>query len=66
VRRALELGVGYIDSATLYGHGLAERRVGAALPGCGAEGDLAAARLWRVPVYRRAQRRSGPRSIPSV
>lgn len=33
VRRALELGLGYIDTAPLYGHGVAERRVGAALAG---------------------------------
>jgi D-threo-aldose 1-dehydrogenase len=31
ILRALELGIRYIDTAPLYGHGLAERRVGATL-----------------------------------
>src|SRR5690606_10971442 len=31
VRAALDAGIGYVDTAPLYGHGVAERRVGAAL-----------------------------------
>jgi D-threo-aldose 1-dehydrogenase len=31
VRAALDLGIGYVDVAPLYGHGLSERRVGMAL-----------------------------------
>lgn len=33
VRRAVELGLSYVDTAPLYGHGVAERRTGAALAG---------------------------------
>lgn len=33
VRRALELGIGHVDTAPMYGHGTAEREVGAALEG---------------------------------
>ncbi|MBM7788745.1 aldo/keto reductase [Tenggerimyces flavus] len=33
VRTALDAGLGYVDTAPLYGHGTAERRVGAALAG---------------------------------
>ncbi len=33
VRRAVELGLSYVDTAPFYGHGVAERRTGAALAG---------------------------------
>jgi D-threo-aldose 1-dehydrogenase len=33
VRTALDSGVGYVDVAPLYGHGLSEQRIGAALRG---------------------------------
>lgn len=33
IRRALDVGITYIDTAPLYGHGLAERRVGSAIEG---------------------------------
>ena len=33
ISRALESGVRYIDTAPLYGHGLAEQRVGVAIAG---------------------------------
>lgn len=31
MRRALDVGISYVDTAPLYGHGLAEKRVGAAI-----------------------------------
>src|SRR5579875_1901955 len=40
VRRALDLGVRYFDTAPLYGRGLAERRLGEALKGAGCDGAI--------------------------
>jgi D-threo-aldose 1-dehydrogenase len=37
VKAALDAGLNYIDTAPLYGHGVAERRVGAALAAAGVE-----------------------------
>jgi D-threo-aldose 1-dehydrogenase len=37
IEAALEIGYRYFDTAPLYGYGLAERRLGRALAGCGAD-----------------------------
>lgn len=45
-RTALDVGVGYIDVAPLYGHGLSEQRVGAALRG--RDGVLLSTKVGRL------------------
>jgi D-threo-aldose 1-dehydrogenase len=53
VRRALEVGVVHIDTAPQYGHGTAERRVGAALAGVDREAFTLSTKVGRRIVPRR-------------
>jgi D-threo-aldose 1-dehydrogenase len=52
VRRALEAGVAYLDTAPQYGHGTAERRVGAALAGVDREAFTISTKVGRLIVPR--------------
>ena len=52
VRRALDLGVGYVDTAPQYGHGTAERRVGAALAGVERGSYVLSTKVGRLVVPR--------------
>ena len=48
VRRALELGINFIDTAPLYGHGKSELRLGRALAGCPRHSYVLATKVGRV------------------
>lgn len=48
VRRAWDLGLRYFDTAPLYGHGLSERRLGAALRGETRDGYLVSTKVGRL------------------
>ena len=48
VRRALELGINFIDTAPLYGHGKSELRLGRALAGCPCHSYVLATKVGRV------------------
>lgn len=48
VERAVELGIGYYDVAPLYGHGLAEHRLGAVLRGHRARGVQVSTKVGRL------------------
>lgn len=50
VRHALELGLGYVDTAPLYGHGIAERRIGAALAGVERSSYVLSTKVGRIIV----------------
>jgi len=50
VTRALELGIRFFDTAPLYGHGLAERRLGAALAGVSRDTYVLATKVGRLLV----------------
>jgi D-threo-aldose 1-dehydrogenase len=52
VRRALDAGVVYLDTAPQYGHGTAERRVGAALAGVERQGFILSTKVGRLIVPR--------------
>jgi D-threo-aldose 1-dehydrogenase len=52
VRHALEAGVVYLDTAPQYGHGTAERRVGAALAGVDREAFILSTKVGRLIVPR--------------
>ena len=52
VRRALEAGLAYIDTAPQYGHGTAERRLGAALAGVDRERYILSTKVGRLIVPR--------------
>ena len=54
ISRALASGVRYIDTAPLYGHGLAEQRAGQAIA------DAAAGRIGRLDQGGAAAARGGP------
>ncbi len=48
VRRALELGLSYVDTAPFYGHGIAERRTGAALAGVPRDSFVLSTKIGRL------------------
>ncbi len=48
VRRALELGLSYVDTAPFYGHGVAERRAGAALAGVPRDSFVLSSKVGRL------------------
>jgi len=50
VRRALELGINYIDTAPLYGHGKSEVRLGRALTGVARDGFVLSSKVGRLLV----------------
>ncbi|HYZ29863.1 MAG TPA: aldo/keto reductase [Thermoleophilaceae bacterium] len=52
VRRALEAGVSYVDTAPQYGHGTAERRVGEALAGVERDAFTLSTKVGRLIVPR--------------
>ena len=52
VRRALDAGVAYIDTAPQYGHGTAERRVGEALTGVARDAYIVSTKVGRLIVPR--------------
>jgi D-threo-aldose 1-dehydrogenase len=52
VRRSRELGLGYFDTAPQYGHGTAERRLGAALAGVPRSSFVLSTKVGRLVVER--------------
>lgn len=50
VRHALDRGLGYVDTAPLYGHGVAERRIGAALAGADRSTYVLSTKVGRIIV----------------
>lgn len=48
IRRALELGIDYLDTAPLYGHGLAEQRIRAAIDGVPRERLVLSTKVGRL------------------
>ena len=48
VRRALDLGIRYVDTAPLYGHGLSEQRLGASLRRAGDDEVVMSTKVGRI------------------